>query len=156
MAALRELSEHCKYLDGQLEEMLRDRLVCGVQHDGIQKKLLSEKDLTYDEKALELAQSIEAAEKDTGALRAGVKGTGATGAGEVHFTKKTGSSSVCYRCGGDHLATSCKFKGVECHRCKKKGHIARVCRSSKEASKGQHDRWKQKMQAVLRNRARLR
>ncbi len=40
VAALRELSEHCKYQDGQLEEMLRDRLVCGVQHDGIQKKLL--------------------------------------------------------------------------------------------------------------------
>ena len=40
--------------------MLRDRLVCGVQQDSIQQRLLAEKDLTY-EKALELARSMEAA-----------------------------------------------------------------------------------------------
>ena len=34
--------------------MLRDRLVCGVNHQGIQKRMLGEKELTY-EKALEIA-----------------------------------------------------------------------------------------------------
>lgn len=49
------LCEYFKYKDDQLKEMLRvrDRLVCGVQHGGIQK-LISEKDLTY-ERTLELA-----------------------------------------------------------------------------------------------------
>ncbi len=42
--------------------MLRDRLVCGVNHEGIQKKLLAEKNLTY-ETAFTLAQAIEAAER---------------------------------------------------------------------------------------------
>ena len=57
VAALRELSEYCNYGD-RLHEMLRDRLVCGVNHDTIQRKLLAETDLTY-EKACMLAQ-IEA------------------------------------------------------------------------------------------------
>ena len=67
VAALRELAEHCQY-GASLAEMLRDRLVCGVNHEGIQKKLLSEKDLDY-EKAFTLAQAIEAAEKDTKNLK---------------------------------------------------------------------------------------
>ena len=39
--------------------MLRDRLVCGVKHE---QKLMSEKNLT-SATALELAQSVEAAEQ---------------------------------------------------------------------------------------------
>ena len=62
LAALRTLAEHCEYRDS-LKDMLRDRLVCGVLHEGTQKRLLYEKDLTY-QKAVELAQSIELAEKD--------------------------------------------------------------------------------------------
>ena len=44
--------------------MLRDHLVCGINHAGIQQRLLAEIGLTY-EKALELALVIESAEKDT-------------------------------------------------------------------------------------------
>ena len=62
MASLREIAKYCDYKD-TLNMMLRDRLVCGVNHQGIQKRMLGEKELTY-EKALEIALSIEAAEKD--------------------------------------------------------------------------------------------
>ena len=42
---LRRLAHTCEF--GQfLEEALRDRLVCGLNNSSIQKKLLSEKDLT--------------------------------------------------------------------------------------------------------------
>ena len=63
VAALRELAKHCDYKD-TLQDMLRDRLVCGVMHKGITNRLLNEKNLTY-EKAMELAQAMESAEKDT-------------------------------------------------------------------------------------------
>ena len=53
VTALREIAQDCGFGDS-ISDMIRDRLVCGVQHDGIQKKLLAEKDLTYD-KVLELA-----------------------------------------------------------------------------------------------------
>ena len=47
-----------------LQDMLRDRLVCGVNHEAITNRLLSKKKLTFD-KAMELAQAIESAERDT-------------------------------------------------------------------------------------------
>ena len=37
----------------------------------------------------------------------------------------------CYRCSGTHFATECQHKDTECKFCKKKGHLARVCRSKK-------------------------
>ena len=62
IAALRQIAKHCDYKDS-LNEMLKDRLVCGVNHVAIRQKLLSQKTLTYAT-AVELAQTIETAEKD--------------------------------------------------------------------------------------------
>ena len=42
----------------------------------------------------------------------------------------------CYRCGGMHKATDCKFQDAECNFCKKKGHIAKVCRSKLKSTQG--------------------
>ena len=39
--------------------------------------------------------------------------------------------TVCYRCGG---AMSCPFKEAECYACRKKGHIAKMCRSKPKAT----------------------
>ena len=44
VADLRKLATHCK-LGGNLNEMLRDRLVCGLLNMQIQKQLLSEANL---------------------------------------------------------------------------------------------------------------
>ena len=38
---------------------------------------------------------------------------------------------------GDHLAHVCKFKESQCHFCKKKGHIARVCKKHLKEQKNQ-------------------
>ena len=51
VAALRELGEHCGYGE-TLPDMIRDRLVCGVNYESIQKRLLSKKNLTYAIKGL--------------------------------------------------------------------------------------------------------
>ena len=34
----------------------------------------------------------------------------------------------CYRCGGEHRASSCRFRESRCFKCQKFGHIAKVCR----------------------------
>ena len=46
IAELRKQSELCNFRN-MLDDMLRDRLVCGINHPGIQKRLLSESDLTH-------------------------------------------------------------------------------------------------------------
>ena len=59
VSELRRLSEHCNY--GQaLDEMLRDRVVCGIANARLQQCLLAEPDLTL-KKAVELAQAQEMA-----------------------------------------------------------------------------------------------
>ena len=45
VAALRKVSEHCNYGE-TLPEMLRDRLVCGINNEKMQRRLLAEPDLT--------------------------------------------------------------------------------------------------------------
>ena len=70
-AALRDLALKCDYGD-YLQDMLRDRLVCGVNHRGIQRKLLAETGLTY-ESAYTLALAAEASERDTEALQRSTK-----------------------------------------------------------------------------------
>ncbi|XP_061594943.1 uncharacterized protein K02A2.6-like [Cololabis saira] len=62
VAVLRELAQHCNYGD-KLKEMLRDRLVCGIADDRIQRRLLAEPDLTF-ERVLKVAQAIETASRD--------------------------------------------------------------------------------------------
>ena len=133
VAALRNLALHCDY-GGTLPQMLRDRLVCGVAHEGIQRKLLAEKNLTY-ERAFSMAQMVETAEKDSLQLK-----KGRTPSEEVHFSaqqptpegKHTKSfPPTCYRCGGPHRAPQCPIEKneVECGTCGKKGHVTSVCRS---------------------------
>ncbi|XP_042149794.1 uncharacterized protein LOC121837946 [Ixodes scapularis] len=46
--------------------------------------------------------------------------------------KATGTRR-CFRCNGDHDATSCGFRNAECHFCKRKGHIVRACRQKEQA-----------------------
>ena len=45
IAELRRRSEHCNY-GSKLDEHLRDRLICGVKNNRIQRRLLSEDKLT--------------------------------------------------------------------------------------------------------------
>ena len=56
MAEIQTLSQYCEYND-LLEHMMRDRLVCGVNHGSTQHRLLSEgADLTLQE-ALDISLS---------------------------------------------------------------------------------------------------
>ena len=53
------LAEFCNF-DDTLDVMIRNRLVCGINDTEIQKRLLSQPELTYV-KAVEIAQAAETA-----------------------------------------------------------------------------------------------
>ena len=130
IAELRKLALHCEF-GIFLKDALRDRLVCGLRNAGVQKQLLAQTDLTLD-KALQVAQGMEAAEKSTKALQ-----DGDTSSSNLQINRTGPSrgssrqpSKSCYRCGHtDHIATACRFQESTCNRCHKKGHLAKVCQS---------------------------
>ena len=63
MSQLRSIAEFCNF-GNMLEDMLRDRLVCGIADNVIQKKLLAEDPLSLA-KALEIAKRMESAAKNS-------------------------------------------------------------------------------------------
>ena len=141
VSELRSLSEYCNF-GGTLDDMIRDRLVCGVNDSAIQKRLLAEPGLTY-EKAVELALSAETAAQSVRELRAKPEGGlfSHSTPQEVHRTNTSTASPsqgpptslTCYRCGRKgHTASRCKVnKDVVCHCCQKRGHFQRACKLNK-------------------------
>ena len=138
IAELKKLAAHCDFEEAFLLQMLRDRLVCGIGDSRMQRRLLSEEDLTFD-KALQLVQAMESADQSASALTAD---PGKTDVNQVTYRKYRGKpkpadlpsrskppEGQCYRCAGEHSADKCRFKNVDCRYCGKRGHIARACRT---------------------------
>ena len=86
MAELCRLTTHSKF-GAFLDKALRDRLVCGLRNEGIQKKLLTEADLTLV-RAIELAEGMKKAEKNAKSLK-----------GMESAIKSITPAKACHRCG---------------------------------------------------------
>ena len=141
IAELRKLSVHCQF-GAYLEEALRDRFVCGLRSETVQKKLLVKEDLTFQE-AIRIAQSSEQAVAKARQLQS--QGTASLTATHVPtdicrlstLTMEGGAKS-CYRCGKtDHNPAACKFRSARCYHCDKIGHLASVCRQKQTSTRPQ-------------------
>ena len=131
--AIQRLSEHCQF-GATLNDALRDRLVCGLVSEQIQRRLLTEAELTYD-RARAIAIAAETATKDAEELRqqqppadtvnkikSNNHGAGATA--------KDTADMFCTRCGKrNHDQASCYFRDKFCLSCDKKGHTKRMCKT---------------------------
>ena len=118
---LRHLARTCDF--GQfLEEALHDRLVCGLNNSSIQKKLLSENELTL-QRAIDIATAAEMA-----VLQPSDKLT------LQHETEVLAVQQVCKCCGKlGHSQGVCRFRSRICFRCDKKGHLQTVCQGEEPA-----------------------
>ena len=136
VANLKKLAAHCNF-GANLNEALRDRLVCGLRNIQILKRLLSEAKLKYSE-ALEIAVAMETAIHDASELQSEFHPEQPR-VDKISDNRQTTpvlppppnpTANACYRCGGDSHAThNCRFKDQTCYHCEKVGHIAKVCRS---------------------------
>ncbi|XP_012826093.1 uncharacterized protein K02A2.6-like [Xenopus tropicalis] len=123
VAVLKKLAEHCEFGDN-LNDALRDRVVCGLCSESIQRKLLTESALTY-QKAVDIAMSMEAVSRESQHLSNSLKVNAMSFASESPKAK-------CFRCGkSNHTQNECFYKDQLCHNCGKKGHIARSCKGAK-------------------------
>ena len=150
LATLRRLSEHCDY-GATVEEMLRDRLVCGVKNEKVQQRLLSEKDLTLT-KALQIAIAMESAAKYSLTIQQH-QTMPAQHMGEESFVNKL-DRRECYRCRGrNHVADVCQFKDKECFFFHNRGHTTRKCRQKERSDRTKEGGKKQQQRPPVRHLA---
>ena len=147
VAKLCRIDQQCNF-GATLDKMLHDRLVHGVNDDRIRRKLLQEKDsdLTFT-RALSIVLGAEMADHNLREMKKPVKEASAgvsVKSEPVHKvsgkrittttttrapTARAGSAELaCHHCGAtQHLAPA---KDHVCHKCERRGHLARVCRRS--------------------------
>ena len=134
MSELRKLADNCNFTT-YLNDMLCDRLVCGISDERIQRILLTEKDLSL-EKAYSICIAEETAARDTSVLQG--EQVNKIKTQKRPFKAKSKPSprestleeieKHCFRCGAtSHLAHRCKHLKTSCNYCKKIGHLAKMC-----------------------------
>lgn len=163
VTALHTLAEHCGY-GNMREEIIRDRFVLGIRDKKLSEQLQMDPDLTLStainkakvkqdvaQQNKELLQGSSTAHSSS-AQPAAVEPVGRpkqhrrrqgpprskgqpSSTGQV-AGKQHGKSSCGY-CGSSrnrHPREQCPARGEECHRCGKKGHFGKVCRSKPRIS----------------------
>ena len=117
---LRRLAQTCDF-GAFLDEALRDRLVCGLQNNVTQKKLLAESNLTL-QKAVNIATASEMA------VLEGQQTNTPTNESEVNFVRYTKHCQCCGKRG--HVTSVCRLRQSVSYKCEKRGHLQTVCKSS--------------------------
>ena len=124
--------------------------MCGLEDAIIQRRLLSEDNLSY-EKAVKIANAMELASSGSTQLSGQQPPSVNTlfnpkPQQPKHQQKTRKASSMkkqnkkpCYRCLDDkHSHSDCQFMKSECYKCGKKGHTSKACHSNKSASDQKH------------------
>ena len=143
VSELRALAEFCNFGD-TLEVMLRDRIVCGINEDSIQRRLLSDPTMDYA-KAVETALNLETAAQSMKTLKSKAEGVSSSNRPVSPQVNKTTTSSnasnpvpTCYRCGiRGHAVSKCWVdRNIICHFCQNKGHMQRACKAKNKGKEG--------------------
>uniref|UniRef100_A0A3Q2DE46 Gypsy retrotransposon integrase-like protein 1 n=1 Tax=Cyprinodon variegatus TaxID=28743 RepID=A0A3Q2DE46_CYPVA len=131
----------CCHFGEITDELICDRIICGVTSDTLRKALLRDSELTLA-KAISIARIHEMTEESSKTL--------ATAATSVDAVKPAPGSSAkpkppytpqttnCSNCGGSHVAKreSCPAFGKQCHSCGKSNHYKHCCRSKPHSQQG--------------------
>ena len=118
VSELSGLAKFCNY-GMALDDMLRDRLVCSINNASIQRRLLSEQDLTF-KKANTLALGMEMAARNVRVVQGSVGAAGSTAENPessettvhkvLHRTSPGTERKTCYHCGKtSHFPKSMPF-----------------------------------------------
>lgn len=152
---IRNLAQSCEFGEF-LSQALRDKFVCGVRSEHIQRRLLTEAELTF-EKAISIAKGMESADKQSKLLQPAssnvFKVMQQRKCGQGNNFEKSGPSKQyrteyktrqnsqfnkannqsnfkeCWRCGRHHNVDECPARNWKCFACSKVGHTSKKCRS---------------------------
>ncbi|UYV65842.1 K02A2.6-like, partial [Cordylochernes scorpioides] len=126
--SLKKIAEKCEFPD--VEDRLRDALVCGILSEEIQSMLLMNSMLTF-KVAQEMALAHEAAVRNVAEIKDGKPQEEINVMGRaVKVRRRNEKIFKCFRCGyTNHREEQCFFKEKRCFKCQKLGHISRVCKN---------------------------
>ena len=156
VAAIKAKARTCDF-GSHLDDMLRDRLVMGLKDQDTQRALLTAKDLTFSkavetafsrEAAAKDVKAIGSNSSNSSnhsintinpkgkyskkgkpkfSSQANVNKSVGSPNNSKYESKPTKPNQPCMGCGNSHWKKDCPFKKAECRKCKKIGHIAKVC-----------------------------
>jgi len=122
-----------------LDRMLRDRFVCGMKEDGLQRAFLAETEL-YIKCAVNRATTSEAAPVSALAVRhrnEAVQAINSFPSSNFRSSARRLNTHTCPGngpkyggCWAQHSRAQCPYRDVVCHGCGCKEHIVRGCRRS--------------------------
>ena len=105
--------------------------MCGLSKEFIRSRLLTEQDDLSFDRAVEIAMTLEDARQSAHLMQQREVPVHHSEVAVGKSRKHSPGQTPCYRCGGSHSSSACRFLKEKCHACGKLGHIAEVCRSSK-------------------------
>ena len=118
VAGLRHIAQDCNFGD-QLSDQIRDRLVCGITSERVQRRLLAEPNLTF-ENAFSLATAMETADRNASELQTkGLEGDNSDSSNmapeQVNKLqgggRKEKAKLLCWFCEkGNHKEEDCRLK----------------------------------------------
>ena len=109
IAELRHLTRYCDF-DTSLNDMLHDRLMCGIENGRIQRRLLAEPALTLDKvEGISLVKksanhNAKDLQKESLMVNAVQHKVPSRAPPLTKGTLPSTQTGECYRCGGPHLA----------------------------------------------------
>ena len=141
MSGLRLALPECKYRNDS-DELLKDQFIFGIYNKEIQDHLLGEiKETDNSVRALYEARKIEsklAQRKMLGITNPNLVSVDELRKKSKSFRGKDTHYIDCKFCGCSHGKRDCPAFGKECHKCGRKNHFSKMCRSqgsSKSESK---------------------
>lgn len=125
----------CCHFGEITDELICDRIVCGVTSDTLRKALLRDSELTLA-KAISIARIHEMTEESSKTLATQATSVDAVKPAYDKQPKTKPQSALqaitnCSNCGGNHAARrdNCPAFGKQCHGCKKLNHYKSCCKS---------------------------
>ena len=122
LMSLRQLSHSCEF--GPLQDdLIRDRIVCGIRDESVRKRLLQEANLTLA-RCITTCKAAEISEQQLNCFKQE----------SVHQVRQQNRQKNCKYCGGGHKfgKANCPAAGHTCKKCGRANHYEQMCLSSDE------------------------
>lgn len=138
LVELKTQAQRCDFAAEEFDNLVRDRLVVGIDDERVRKELLRDPDLTL-ETATSLVKiwektEFEASEiaKSSQSSRAAVELAPVSKVTKESRDRRerpdSPSGPICPNCGYVHRTNRCPAEGKECNFCRKIGHFGSMCR----------------------------